>query len=707
MKNYLSTILYKLTFLGIAIFGLNNVQATTYFVDAKHGNDVENNGQSVDNSWSTANPFKSLQKALDVVEFGDEIWVKAGTYIPTKRIDVDSSGVAESREATFQLVDGVAIYGGFKGVETAKEQRNLQGNPSILSGEIGIPAYLEDNVYHVVYSEGLSDATILDGFTIQDGKANKDTLVFAYENSVKNSFGSGLINIESTLRVNNCIFQHNEAIWGSGIANLLSGHTIIVNATFKNNKVYSSGGAIANFEGKVTVEKSRFLANQGYGGSAILNRLDGILQVNDCLFKDNTSSFGGAIINLTSLSSTITNSTFINNHSLVLGGAIYIRSAGNVKVVNCLFNGNTSDGSAGAIFNNESKPKIINSVFINNKANGEGGAIFNVVHSYPSVINCTFNKNEAAAHGGGMCHTSDAGSEIKNSIFWDNTDQSGKNSFYKAGHINTPFVSYTSIEENSCPQRVSCEEGMIYGQDPLFTSADDLSLQTCSPVINQGNTNILPLDSTDVDGDGLILEYLPIDVAGNERNIHQNVDMGAYEYSEALPESVFLCPSNVVSNSEDIIIGQPIVSYECGVESISNSFNNTDNASGTYPMGTTDVQWTAHTSDGKTMTCSTNVTVEESVGIDQMNGAETSVHVYPNPLTTEATISFSVKETQVVTVEIFDITGKKIQQVWQQNLVANQVQKLDFQKGKLAKGVYILKVAGHKGFVQQQKIIIE
>ena len=62
-------------------------------------------------SWQDA--FTDLQSALAVAVAGDQIWVAAGTYKPSLSID----GSADARTASFSLKSGVALYGGFAGVE--------------------------------------------------------------------------------------------------------------------------------------------------------------------------------------------------------------------------------------------------------------------------------------------------------------------------------------------------------------------------------------------------------------------------------------------------------------------------------------------------------------------------------------------------------------------------------------------------------------
>jgi hypothetical protein len=51
----------------------------------------------------------------------------------------------------------------------------------------------------------------------------------------------------------------------------------------------------------------------------------------------------------------------------------------------------------------------------------------------------------------------------------------------------------------------------------LGTIDDDLTPRTSSPAVDAGNNAFLPLDELDVDGDGDVVETLPIDVAGRAR----------------------------------------------------------------------------------------------------------------------------------------------------------------------------------------------
>ncbi|PWH20741.1 MAG: hypothetical protein DDG58_01295 [Ardenticatenia bacterium] len=83
--------------------------------------------QGMNNCSSWANVC-SLQAALTIATSGDEIWVKKGVHKPT----LDPT----KRTASFTLKDGVALYGGFAGTETSRDQRDWRANVTVLSGDI-------------------------------------------------------------------------------------------------------------------------------------------------------------------------------------------------------------------------------------------------------------------------------------------------------------------------------------------------------------------------------------------------------------------------------------------------------------------------------------------------------------------------------------------------------------------------------------------
>ena len=129
-------------------------------------------GAGTGTSWADA--FTDLQDALDQAVSGDEIWVARGIYRPSQRVNAD-----DPRSATFHLVNGVAVYGGFTGVETQRDQRDWLSVTSMLSGDLAgddEPGFVnyDENSYHVVMVQFVADTVALDGLTISGGNANAE-----------------------------------------------------------------------------------------------------------------------------------------------------------------------------------------------------------------------------------------------------------------------------------------------------------------------------------------------------------------------------------------------------------------------------------------------------------------------------------------------------------------------------------------------------
>ncbi|MEO1514150.1 MAG: choice-of-anchor Q domain-containing protein [Bacteroidota bacterium] len=257
-----------------------------------------------DNGRSWTNAYTDLQDALDKARNTPsvtEIWVATGTYLPSQNGD---------RAASFELVPGVAIYGGFKGTESLRSEREPQANQVVLSGNIGDATTDADNSYHVLLARNITDPeTTIDGFYIQDGRADGSGLFACgggFLNYNDNTGGatayyriSGLVfsgnyakrgggmcnyaenDVHDSLIIEQCTFDQNEAIQGGGVANYKSTDSQIEcayqNCAFSRNNASNSGGAAANdgLSGQII---SQFKCNVKYIG---------------CTFWNNTARSGG------------------------------------------------------------------------------------------------------------------------------------------------------------------------------------------------------------------------------------------------------------------------------------------------------------------------------------------------------------------------------------------------------------------------------
>ncbi len=206
-------------------------------------------------SWTDATA--DLQGMINASASGDEVWVAAGRYTPT-RDPFGSASPSDARSKTFLLKDGVKLYGGFAGNETLLSQRpaTAAGSISILSGDfsnndvltgvsgtLGITNYGE-NAYHVLLAVNTGNTTILDGFTISGGCADIASTVTVGGRYTNTSYGGGMMNSFSSLVINNCEFKGNFAANNGGAIESYASFCNISNTVIYKNYSNSYGGAI-------------------------------------------------------------------------------------------------------------------------------------------------------------------------------------------------------------------------------------------------------------------------------------------------------------------------------------------------------------------------------------------------------------------------------------------------------------------------------
>ena len=241
--------------------------ATVYYVN------INNATPGSGLTWATA--FTDLNQALAVYSSGDQIWVAKGTYYPT---------ATTNRAATFSITQGLNLYGGFNGSETAYTMANPTANPTILSGDIGVAGDATDNSYHVVtFSCPATSGLTMDGFTITGGNANQ-----GYPGSTtptSSNTGGGLLELSITgqfqsASITHCTFTSNFAVYGGGFGAYGDGNNSatfynIVYCNFSNNSAYIGGAG----------------ASLGYNNDWSVSQFD------MCVFTGNTSiSSQGSVI---------------------------------------------------------------------------------------------------------------------------------------------------------------------------------------------------------------------------------------------------------------------------------------------------------------------------------------------------------------------------------------------------------------------------
>ncbi|MBI1826165.1 MAG: right-handed parallel beta-helix repeat-containing protein, partial [Planctomycetes bacterium] len=408
--------------------------------------------------------MQNLQDALDAIALRDtdnrEIWVSQGTYYPTKRTNPN-----DPRSATFALVEGVSIRGGFAG--PGRPDPNARFFGTTLSGDIDendSPDYQNygENVYHVVTASGLADAT-LDGVTIRGGNANVGSI----------PCGGGLNIAYAGLHIQSCVFEQNLA----GSPSLPPG---------EGSVAWSNGGGagicILNSEQSVFISDSDFYGNHTTGTGSAIVIVGGPLEVDNCSFEENGAEHGATVSDEGYASIYIAQSTFDSNHGAgVSGGSVELIGdvfkynvgsyggaaslSGNAMVSDCLFEANSAQ-FGGAISAGRAHLTINNSRFFRNYATN-GGSID--LENCPSAkIDSSLFSRNSAEFGGAAFVRSDA--TFIDCNFSDNYSQTSGGAVQIAGG-NTRFEANRFSNNHS-------EAGGALEIDSGMTSINDCMLST-------------------------------------------------------------------------------------------------------------------------------------------------------------------------------------------------------------------------------------
>lgn len=234
------------------------------------------------------------KKADDNTHF--EILVAGGTYKPSNERTTTAAVTHDQRLYSFEVPQGVSIYGGFVGTEfiSSKVQDgndlttipgvtgtftcmgditdilnartysdfNQNGinepwelaNQTILSGQINASSTAQ-NAYHVVFTDKGETTTanpvVLDGLTVMNGETDNQLSISTDEN--EQGRGGGIYSNGVTYTISRCRLLNNTAVRGGAVfvrdadlnlsGCILAGNQTVTNAAQGTNTLTSRGGA--------------------------------------------------------------------------------------------------------------------------------------------------------------------------------------------------------------------------------------------------------------------------------------------------------------------------------------------------------------------------------------------------------------------------------------------------------------------------------
>jgi parallel beta-helix repeat protein len=355
--------------------------------------------------------YPTIQDAIDAASDGDTVVVRAGTYYENLRFCGKTITVRSASGPESTIIDG---------------------------GDLGRV---------VIFDEGEDDSSVIEGFTIQHGCADRGGGVYCDASS-------------PTISNNRIIENHATASAdangdGGGIYCGDGSHARIVSNTIVDNTAQGSGGGICFVFSSPTIDRNLIMDNIGAlgGGGAQGGGIAG---------------YGGSV-------AAISNNLIIHNSAVMLGPGDFDVGGGGISLDNCgsdiVVVNNTLDrnttvyGYGGGIFcDYDASPTIKNNI-ITNSLDGEG-IWASSVGSFPLIDHNDVWRNADGDYGG--------------------TAQAGQ------GDISADPAFVDPRDDNY--------------RRPLDTPDWNYHLKPGSPCIDKGDNGAEGLPSHDMDGDDRVVD---------------------------------------------------------------------------------------------------------------------------------------------------------------------------------------------------------
>jgi len=249
---------------------------------------VDTNATGTNDGTDWTNAFTDLEVALSLQECGltGEIRVAGGQTFTPSTSRLCTNNCDSPRDYYFLIHEDIQLKGSYD-VSTNTQDYS---NPTILSGDIGVANDNNDNTYHVIVTNYLSNDAIIDGFVITIGLANNTESSIINGNEIYKGRGAGMYNNSSSPIASNIIFSENSAIYeGGGMYNILSNPNIF-NTVFSENLADVAGGGIYNNHSSPSISNATFSMNISNYGGGIFNQNNSNSTIYNTVLHNNTPS---------------------------------------------------------------------------------------------------------------------------------------------------------------------------------------------------------------------------------------------------------------------------------------------------------------------------------------------------------------------------------------------------------------------------------
>jgi len=455
-------------------------------------------------------PFATVQHAIDVAVYGEEVYVLAGIFNEDVTMKdgvslwgtgatiygtgsgptITASGIgATTTISGFTISGGNGVWGG--GVSCTNSSLVIRGNTitgNTASDGGGISSTdssptitgntISDNTGGGISSSDSSPT--ITGNTISDnpggGVSSTDSTLTITDNTITGNTsadrGGAIDFVDSSLTITgNTIAGNSSSLFGGGINGSGSSATVVGNEISKNMASGGYGGGISFYNSSATIDDNRITGNTAaqYGGGGIYLSESATTTVTSNDISGNTASiYGGGAILCANFSPskvpsvTIRDNTITGNNSSGYGGGINCFNS-SPTITNNDISGNSAInyGGGGVYCTNSASTITSNTITGNSASNYGGGGILCANFSASAIASNTISGNTSSNYGGGgiACYDFSSPSIVNNTI------TSNAASVWGGGGIYIGRNSSPNIINDTITQNTAVNGGGIYAQN--------------------------------------------------------------------------------------------------------------------------------------------------------------------------------------------------------------------------------------------------